>query len=76
MSTRTVFNEEKLIKLKKDCAKRAKTKGHDYQVEKFQTELLTQNFKKSDIVDATCKMYGTTRVWAENLFNSVERSTR
>lgn len=71
-STKTKLDHDFLKEVKKACAKNAKTKSHDYQIFKFQKTLKEKDYERSDVVHATVSMYGTTKAWAENLFQKVE----
>lgn len=70
-STKRKFDDDFLKELKKACAKNAKTKSHDYQIFKFQKTLKEKAYQRGEVVHATVTMYGTTKAWAENLFQKV-----
>lgn len=63
--------ESDFLELKKSCAKRSKSKSHDYQIQKFQSTLLSKNFRREEVMELTCKYYGITKPYCLNLFNSL-----
>lgn len=58
-----------ILSVKKDCAKRMKSKTHSEQLEKFVDTIWLEGHKKETIIHAMIYSYGVTHGYAETFVN-------